>query len=138
MTFTILIITTRKAGLSPAEFRNEVERIIIPFMKELLGENFPLSHTRRYLKRNESPKAEGNTERNPTTPATVFMGTQADFDYDSVSELTFADQAHFSAFIGQMQQPEIAARIGEAEAKAVDVSKNKIVVVGSIETTMKG
>ena len=65
------------------------------------------------------------------------MGTQADFDYDSISEWTFADQAHFGAFIGQMQQPEVAAKLGETEATAVDVGKNKIVVVGSIETTKK-
>jgi hypothetical protein len=50
MTFSILIFNYRKPGVSPAEFRTECEALI-PLLKEITGEHFPLTHTRRYLHR---------------------------------------------------------------------------------------
>lgn len=90
-----------------------------------------------YTRLQEGPKADSNTERNPTTPATVFIGSQADFDYDVIAELTFTDQAAFGPFIGLMQQPDNAAKIAEAEGKFMDSSKTSIVVIGETIVTKK-
>lgn len=63
------------------------------------------------------------------------MGSQADADWDCVSELIFRDEAAFKTYIGFMMQPDNWAKIQEAEAKVVDSSKNKIVVVGEAVVT---
>ncbi len=85
---------------------------------------FPLSHTRRYIQRTEG-KAEG-TERNANNPASLLLGTQADFDFDAYAELTFADVSAFQAFFDLLQQPEDAARLAMDEEKFLDRSKSKI------------
>lgn len=53
MTFSILIFNYRKPGVTPAEFRTACEALI-PVVKEITGEHFPLTHTRRYLLRTVS------------------------------------------------------------------------------------
>ena len=85
----------------------------------------------------EGPKAEGNSELNPTTPATVFVGAQTDADWDCVSELIFADETAFQAYLGLMMRPDNWAKIQEAEGKVIDSAKNKIVVVGGAVVTKK-
>lgn len=84
---------------------------------------FPLSHTRRYIHRTEG-KTE-NTERNGNSPATVIMGSQTDFDYDAIAELSFADANAFQAFFGLFQQPENAARFAADEEQFLDRSRSK-------------
>ncbi|KAK3693147.1 EthD domain-containing protein [Podospora appendiculata] len=137
MVFTILIFSTRKPGTTPAEYRAAVEEVVLPFLKDLAGEHFPIKHERYYIQRVETPKTEGNTEHNPTTPAVVFVGAQADFDYDSVSTLTFADQAAFGAYVALMQRPENAASIAEVEGRFLDTSKTSIVPVGEAAVTAR-
>lgn len=85
--------------------------------------HFPLSHTRRYIHRTVG-KAEG-TERNAKSPASVLMGTQADFEYDALAELTFPDAGAFQTFFSIAQQPKNAARIAADEEKFLDRSKSK-------------
>jgi hypothetical protein len=51
MTFTILIFSYRKAGTTLEEFRAQSEGTLLPLLKEITGEHFPLSHTRRYIQR---------------------------------------------------------------------------------------
>ncbi|ETS73992.1 hypothetical protein PFICI_13858 [Pestalotiopsis fici W106-1] len=133
MTFSILLFNYRKPGVTPAEFRAKCEALI-PLIKEITGQHFPLAHTRRYLLRTEG---KGETERNPTTPATVPRGSQADFDYDAIAELTFADQAAFGKFIALMQEPDNAKRIAEAEDEVMDKTKSGIVVLGETIVTTK-
>ncbi|KAK3332857.1 hypothetical protein B0T19DRAFT_439662 [Cercophora scortea] len=118
MTFTLLLFSTRKPPPQPSD-------------------HFPTKHERYYIHRVETPKSEGNTERNPTTPAVLFAGAQTDFDYDSVSTLTFADQAAFGAYVAVMQQPENAAKIAEVEGKYLDTSKTSIVPVGEAVVTTR-
>ncbi|KAM7199759.1 hypothetical protein V8F20_005629 [Naviculisporaceae sp. PSN 640] len=136
MTYSILITNTRKPGTTPEEFRNGCEALI-PFIKEMAGEHFPLSHTRHYIQRTESPRGEGNSELNPTTPAIVIMGKQADADWDSISELVFADELAFKAYIDTLMEPNNWARLQERESKVVDTEKSKIVVVGEALVTKK-
>jgi hypothetical protein len=69
-------------------------------------------------------KAEG-TERNANSPASVLMGTQADFEYDALAELTFPDVGAFQKFFSIAQQPENAARITADEEKFLDRSKSE-------------
>lgn len=82
-----------------------------------------MSHTRRYIHRTEG-KAD-DTERNANFPATVLMGSQTDFDYDALAELTFADVNAFQTFFGLYQKPENAARIAADEEQFLDRSRSK-------------
>ncbi|ROV97390.1 hypothetical protein VMCG_06865 [Cytospora schulzeri] len=123
MTYSILIFVYRKPGTTPEQFRAHYESSHVPLIKDITGELFPLSHTRRYIHRTEG-KAEG-TERNANSPASVLMGTQADFEYDVFAELIFPDVDAFQKFFGVAQQPENAARIAADEEKFLDRSKSK-------------
>jgi len=159
MTYSILITNYRKPGTTPEQFRDGCEELVL-FLKELTGEHFPLSHIRHYIQRivryahqktsshrfptnttcftlQEGPKTETNSELNPTTPATVFVGAQTDADWDCVSELIFADETAFQAYLGLMMRPDNWAKIQEAEGKVIDSAKNKIVVVGEAVVTKK-
>lgn len=109
ISYSILIFAFRKPGTTPEQFRAHNEGSHVLLIKEIAGKHFPLSHTRRYVHRSEG-KAEG-TERNADYPATILMGSQADFDYDAFAELTFANLTAFQTFFGITQQPENQARI---------------------------
>ena len=102
MSFRVLIFTTRKADITPAAFKEHLEKTHIPLQKKLLGDKFPQSHTRRYI---------GRTKEGDKFPAVVLLGDQSQFNYDVISELVFPDEATFQAFFAtyQAQYAEIAA-----------------------------
>ncbi|KAI4594760.1 hypothetical protein KJ359_007563 [Pestalotiopsis sp. 9143b] len=135
MTYSILIFAFRKIGTTPEQFRAHYEGSHVPLVKEIAGEHFPLSHTRRYVHRTAG-KAEG-TERNADYPATVLIGSQAEFDYDAFAELTFADATAFQTFYGITQQPENQERIQADEAKFLDSSRMTVVALGETIITTK-
>lgn len=120
MTHTILIFAYRKPGTTPEQFKTHYEGTHMPIVKELAGEHFPLSHTRRYIHRTEG---QGGTERNAKNPATVIIGEQLDFDYDAIAELIFADVPAFQTFMGIVQKPENAARLAADEELFLDRSR---------------
>ncbi len=133
---SVLIFAYRELGTTPEQFKAHYEGSHVPLVRELAGASFPLSHTRRYLHRTQN-QADSNTARNPSTPATVLIGTQDDFDYDAIAELTFEDAAAFQTFFSLMQQPENAAEIAADEDKLLDRTRMPIVVLGDITETRK-
>ncbi|KAH9907136.1 EthD domain-containing protein [Xylariomycetidae sp. FL2044] len=138
MTYSILIILYRKPSTSPKEFKDHYEGKHMPLIRELAGETFPLSHRRRYVYRSsEASAAAGGTDRNPTTPATVLMGSPADVDFDALSEVNFTDEPSFQAFFGFLSQPENAAKLAAGEEMFLDREKTSIVVLGEVEITTK-
>ncbi|KAI1190711.1 EthD domain-containing protein [Nemania serpens] len=136
MPYSILLFASRKPGVSPEKFKSHYDGTHVPLVRELTGAYFPLSHTRRYLHRSEN-QADGNTARNLSTPATVIIGTQEDFDYDAIAELTFEDEAAFQTFYGIVQQPENAAKIAADEENFLDRSRLTAVVVGDTSETRR-
>lgn len=103
--FQIIMFGARKPGLTPEQYRYTYENVHIPFMLNLTGDTFPLTHERHYVKR-DGP---------PTFPAQLLAGTQADFDYDAVAVLTYRDRAHFEANWAFFENPETAKLIKENE-----------------------
>ncbi|KAI0206652.1 EthD domain-containing protein [Astrocystis sublimbata] len=134
MPYTILILAYRKPGTTPSQFKAYYEGRHVPLVRSLTGATFPLSHTRRYLQRSDGVQAESDSTR---SPATVLVGTQADFDYDAVTELTFEDEAAFRRFMGVTQKPEIAAQIAADEEHFLDRTRVPIVVLGDIAVTRR-
>lgn len=49
MNVSILIFSYRKAGVTSEDFRTQTEDVLVPLLKEITEEHFPLSHKRRYI-----------------------------------------------------------------------------------------
>ncbi|KAI8945435.1 EthD domain-containing protein [Xylaria longipes] len=136
MTYTYLVFLSRKPGTTPEEFKNYYSGSHLPWFRELVGSRFPIRHIQQYIHRAEASANDGNTQRNPSTPATVYLGIQADFDYDVVATLEYKDEAAFQELIEFVQQPDIAAKIAADEENFLDRSQTRVVVVGeTIELT---
>lgn len=138
MSYRILFFAFRKPGTTPAHFRAHYEDKHMPKIKEMTVQHFPLTHVRRYIHRTsvETPSTIANaSERNPHTPATVLSGTQAEFDYDAIVEMTFEDEKAFQTFCGILQIPDNAKWIAEDEETFLDRKKQPpVVVLGDITT----
>ncbi|KAI0182110.1 EthD domain-containing protein [Hypoxylon sp. FL1284] len=132
MPYSILFFITRKQGVSAEDFKTQYENVHMPLLKEIAGPHFPQTHSRRYIQRSAG-QAEGTT-RNASSPAQVLVGTQADFDYDAVTEMTFASEAAFKEFFQFVHTPEKAARVTAAEDKFMDRSQMRGVVLGEVFT----
>ncbi|KAI0421865.1 EthD domain-containing protein [Xylaria grammica] len=136
MGYSVLIFAYRKPGTTPEQFKAYYENCHVPLVRELAGAYFPLSHTRRYLHRTHN-QSDANTARNPSTPASVLIGSQEDFDYDAFAELTFEDETAFQTFFAIIQQPENAAKIAADEEKFLDRSRTPAVVLGDTTETKR-
>jgi uncharacterized protein (TIGR02118 family) len=128
MPYTVLIFAYRKPGLSPAEFKSHYESSHVPLVQSLTGSLFPKSHTRRYIQRADSANH----------PATVLVGTQADFEYDAIAELIFDDEGAFQAFFACVSEAKAAEKIAQDEDKFLDRTKMKVVIEGDSIVTYGG
>lgn len=145
MPFTILLYSFRKAGTTPASFKTHYESQHIPLLKSLTGTHFPKSHKRFYVQRtnnttttdNNSSTANDNNNHNQNDnyPATVLVGTQPDFPYDAIAELTFEDATKFQTFMDIVSQDETKELIARDEELFLDRARMTAVVVGETVVT---
>ncbi|KAI1766710.1 hypothetical protein GGR53DRAFT_186550 [Hypoxylon sp. FL1150] len=122
MTFNVLIVGHRLPGIYPSQFKQLYERHM-SHIQEMAGAHFPLSHTRRYIQR---PDGEN---------ATVFLGSQADFDYDVLAEMVFEDGDAWKAFCEVLGREENTKWIMEDEKNFYDRTRGGVVVLGEAEVT---
>ena len=141
MAFIVLIFAYRKPGLSPVAFKSHYESSHVPLVQSIAGSHFPRLHTRRYIQQSQnniSASTKGGAD-NSNYPATILMGTPADFEYEAIAELTFDDDIAFQTFFGLVSQKEAAEKIANDEEMFLDRTKTKVVVVGDcIITTGQG
>ncbi|KAL2851178.1 EthD domain-containing protein [Aspergillus pseudoustus] len=131
MPFKALLFATRKAGITPTEFKTHYETVHVPLVQSLSGEpgTLPISHKRTYLAR---PVAgEDNS-----FPAAVVVGSQEDFSYDCITEVTFEDEGAFKAFFAKRMEPGIKEVIDADEEKFLDSKKFKAVILGDVVETV--
>ncbi|KAI0468964.1 hypothetical protein F4859DRAFT_524123 [Xylaria cf. heliscus] len=114
MPYRVLIFAYRKPGTTPGQFKTHYERNHIPLNQFV-----------------------GNTARNPSTPATVLIGTQDYFDYDAFTELIFENEAAFQSLFRLMQRPGNAERIVADEEKFLDRTRMPVVVLGDTTDTRR-
>lgn len=88
-------------------------------IKEITGPSFPLTHVRRYIHRSSDAPY----------PATVLSGTQADVEYDVISEMTFENEAGFQAFYTILQEPANAKWMEDNGKGFLDQGKQPVYVV---------
>ena len=136
MPYTVIIFAYRKPGVSPAAFKSHYEFSHIPLVHSITGSLFPKSHTRRYIQRAEADDAEEDAHNNDY-PATVLVGSQADFEYDAFAEVVFDDQAAFQAFFARVSEAGPAERIAKDEDMFLDRAKTKAVVVDDCNVTSR-
>ena len=134
MTYRVLILAYRKPGTTPTQFKQHYENTHIPLVKSIAGLSFPLTHARHYLQCTESPTSDPEAASNP---ATVLVGTQEDFAYDSYAELTWEDVETFQKFFAAVSEPEVAKRIAEDEERFLDRGKMRIVRLGECTVTKR-
>jgi hypothetical protein len=188
MVFSIIIFSYRKSGTTPEQFKTYYERSHIPLVRELAGDDFPLSHTRYYVQRtfqhplpSSSPPSETQTQSqarsqdsdpqelqrapqnnisNSTigrsgsgditstniscvdnalqTLATVFVGSQEDFQYDAFAKLTFEDEAGFARFFNLMHEKSVVKEMVEGdEEKFLDRERMRVVILGDVIETSR-
>ncbi|KAI1119241.1 EthD domain-containing protein [Nemania sp. NC0429] len=130
MTYSLLVFLSRKPGTTPQEFRDYYTNSHMPMFRQLVGSHVPARHIQRYVHRTTASGDVGNTQRNPSTPASVYVGTQADFDYDVVVTIDFKDEAAFRAHYEFVQRPEIAATIAADEERFLDRTQTRAAVLG--------
>lgn len=138
MPFTILLYSFRKPGTTPTSFKTHYESQHIPLLKSLTGTHFPKSHKRFYIQRTDSTNTtstDNNHIQNDKYPATVLVGTQPDFSYDAIAELTFEDATKFQTFMDIVSQDEIKELIARDEELFLDRARMTAVVVGETVVT---
>ena len=135
MVFTVVLFAYRKPGLTPAAFRAHYENVHVPLMKELGGNLFPISHTRRYISRLEKT---GTVEETQQYPAMIISGSASDFAYDAITEMVFESQEAFQKFSELLAKPDIAPTVAEDCAAFLDTSRTpSIVVIGDLCETLR-
>ncbi|KAJ3521534.1 hypothetical protein NM208_g13248 [Fusarium decemcellulare] len=128
MTFTVLMLVYRNPNMTPNQFKDHYENKHIPLMKSLAGKSFPISHTRRYIQRAGADQQYA---------ATVLGGSQADFEYDCVSELKFETEDGFKAMSTLLASPELSPQVGEDCAEFMDPGRTKVVVLGETNESLR-
>ncbi|KAF2107914.1 hypothetical protein BDV96DRAFT_653415 [Lophiotrema nucula] len=125
MVYSLILFVTRKPGLSLHEFKYHWETNHIPLLKDLVGQDFPLSHTRHYLDRDTSL---------PGAPVTALFGAQEHFTFDGVGVLTFINRDHYESFHAKLKG-EAQKMHDEDLAAFVDITKLKGVFVGDSKSS---
>lgn len=132
MTYTITALIYRKPGLTPAEFRTHYDTVHVPLLKSLVGESFPITHTRNYVMRThaDAPSDGSAPKRSPTPSAqnsasddwlpTLYKGQPSDFPFDSVTVMVWENKAVFDRFCEIFYQEEVQKAMREDEEKFKD------------------
>lgn len=106
MPFVVAAFVTRKPELSPADFQTAYDTTHLPLLKEAVGDAYPETVTRYYVKRAKSDP-EG-------LKPLSFTGSEETFGYDLVSYLGFADEPAALKFQQKYAEnmDKIAANVG--------------------------
>lgn len=138
MTYNIVSLIWRKPGLTPAEFRHHYDNVHVPLLRSLVGDTFPLTHTRNYITRHKSDSAPPNDANSNATWAPVLFrhATPADFDFDSITVMVWENEVAFQRFYECFYRDDVIRAIEEDEKNFVD-REHRLVAAseGAVVTT---
>lgn len=111
MLTSIVVFYTRRPDLSPDEFKDYMERVHVPIIKNLMGDVYP-TYRRRYPQRVESgagdrlglPAACKQTAK-PHSPI-VLVGSPDDLGWDMMGEMVFRDELHLQQGLAIMNSDD--------------------------------
>lgn len=115
--FIIAAFETRKEGFTPDQFADYYDNIHVPLLKSLVGDTFPSSHSRYYIKR---------ISEAPEFLPLIFAGAPEDVTFDVISIMTFEDDAHAMRFQAKYGEPEIYAKMKADEDAYIKEKSVKI------------
>jgi hypothetical protein len=137
MTVTLICLLWRKPGLTMEQYIDYYENTHMNVIREVTGSNdFPLSHTRHYVRRTENGDVLGGFN-NPKTPAVLYGGSQDVVDFDCVAEIVFEDESAFQRFFQALSSPKGAARIAEDQEHFQIASKTTVIRIDQVTETRK-
>lgn len=90
MTFTVILFISRPQNLNPAAFKHEYESNYLPILKSIVGNDFPLSHTRHYVE-------PDHTYQQPPY-FSIGHSNQAATHHEVVTVYTFINKGHWIRF----------------------------------------
>ncbi|KAF2016113.1 hypothetical protein BU24DRAFT_422450 [Aaosphaeria arxii CBS 175.79] len=128
MPYTIVIFLSRKPGLSLSTFQNDYETVHIPLLKKVVGDEFPLSHTRHYVDRTDA-KARQDDD--------YLFVSQDSFEYDVVTVYTFANRAHWMRFLERCESNLNIGRLKESENRLIREDGIRMIRMGDTRSTGK-
>lgn len=98
----------------------------MPLLKSIVGEDFPLSHTRHYV------DLDLNGGSHPLHPP---FGAPDNFTYDAIAVFTFINKDHWDRFVAKCKQPDASRRLSEDDEKFQDYKKLKPVFIEDTKST---
>ncbi|KAF2106905.1 hypothetical protein BDV96DRAFT_606943 [Lophiotrema nucula] len=117
MPFTIAAFITRKPELSPTDFQAAYEDKHLPLLKDVVGNAYPQTVTRNYVKRAKADPAG--------LKPLSFTGSEETFGYDLVSFLQFEDEPKAQEF--QKKYAEGQERIAGDVATFAQLDKFRVI-----------
>lgn len=124
MPYAVLIFATRKAGLSPEEFKDYYENKHIPLVNNLTRGHIPKSNTRYYITSGKIAQPE------------FIVGQPSDIPWDCVTALNFTDEEHFSRCMAIYQDEETQKIFAADEEKFLDRASLKMVIIGDVRQSV--
>ena len=127
MGFATLLFITRLPTLTPDEFRDYYENKHVPLIRSQAPEEWDqVSTTVRFV----SYQAQTSESGTITYVPDILVGEPTFCDFDAVVEYAFADKQYFERFFAAMYADDIRVVREEDEAKFIDRSKARLVVLG--------
>lgn len=137
MTVSAVLFYTRRADMSPADFKDYMERIHVPLITKAMGIHAPITYTRRYVVRVDSGAGDrlgapcASTKSSAPTAPVVLVGSPDDLDWDMMGEMVFRDELHLMQGYGSVDTSEGQA-VKDDEENFTDPNKFKIIMLGDI------
>ncbi|KAH7385484.1 EthD domain-containing protein [Phaeosphaeria sp. MPI-PUGE-AT-0046c] len=135
MTVSVICLYTRRADISPTEFKRYMEDVHVPIQKEVMGKHYPLSFPRRYVARIESGAGDrlgapsaSKKHGNPESPV-VLVGTPEELGWDLMAEMIFRDELHMQQCYATINTLD-GQRMKDDEENFTETSQLKVVLVG--------
>ncbi|KAL2206279.1 hypothetical protein CC79DRAFT_865373 [Sarocladium strictum] len=122
MTYRVVLFAYRKPGMTPETFKHLYETVHLPLVKNMSGNLFPISHTRRYVSRPANDNGE-------PFAAQLISGKPEDVKFDAITEMVFESAAQFYEFAGVLAEPANEKKIQEDCAAFLDTSLAPTMIV---------
>lgn len=131
MTYTILALIYRKPSLTPDQFRTHYDTVHVPLLKSLVGDTFPMTHTRNYITRTQSwtqnqdldsstSKSFGDSPSTDLWLPTLYRGQPSDFPYDSLTVMIWEDKPTFDRFCEVFYREDVQKKMQADEERFID------------------
>lgn len=128
MPYTIISFLARKPDLSHADFKQYYETSHVPLLKTVVGDDFPLSHTRHYV----DPDTASLTSYTDFWVAPV---QDEFFQYDVVTVYTFVDRQHWERFLAKCEKKDNKEELSKAKGMILKEGGLRVIGVGDTKCT---